>query len=124
MVKIKKKVALGPKAFLMHLLKKEETEVELYSYTFNGENFSFDPEVTANEVVSYNPNNNTYTVEVEEEIDEDTVFKHLYEYTNEKNFYTYEDASISEMKDTISEEFWIKDVDTMTLLWKGGKLVD
>ena len=74
MVKIKKRVALGPKAFLMQLLKKEETDVELDGYTFNynEENYSFDPEITANEVISYDPHSGTFTVEVEEEITEET----------------------------------------------------
>lgn len=75
MVKIKKKVALEPKAFLVHLLKKEETEVELDGYTFdyNEENYSFDPEITANEVISYDAHSGTFTVEVEEELTENTV---------------------------------------------------
>ena len=123
MVKIKRKVALGPKAFLKHLLEQEETEVELDGYTSNGEIFSFDPEVTVNEFVSYNPNNNTYTVEIEEEITEETVLKRFYEYTKGQSFMIYEDTSISKIKDELSKEFWMKDGNTMTLLWKDGELV-
>ena len=72
MVKIKRKVALEPKEFLKYLLKKEETTVELSGYTSDGEIFSFEPEVTINEIVSYYPYDNTYTVEIEEEVTEET----------------------------------------------------
>lgn len=125
MVKIKKRVALGPKAFLMQLLKKEETEVELDGYTFNynEENYSFDPEIIANEVISYDPHSGTFTVEVEEEITEETVFKRFYEYTKGQSFMIYENTSISKIKDEVSKEFWMKDGNTMTLIWKDGELV-
>lgn len=65
----------------------------------------------------------TFTVEVEEEITEQTVFKRFYEYTKGQSFMIYEDASISEIKDKISKEFWVKDGNTMTLIWKDGELV-
>lgn len=138
MAKIKRKVALGPKAFLMHLLKKEETTVELDGYTSDGEIFSFDPEVTANEFVSYNPNNNTYTVEIEEEIKEETVIFRLLEVRNAipskktewqdlklLKSYLYGNHSISEVKNEHSVAIYILNDDmTMTLVWKDGKLVD
>jgi len=125
MVKIKRKVALEPKAFLIHLLKKEETEVELDGYTFNynKEIYSFDPEIIANEIISYNSHSGTFTVEVEEEITEETVIKRFYEYTKGKRFFKHEDIPISKIKDDLSKEFWLKDGDTMTLIWKDGELV-
>ncbi|MBF9297484.1 hypothetical protein I3V70_05155 [Staphylococcus schleiferi] len=134
MVKIKRKVALGTKAFLMHLLKKEETEVELNGYTFdyNEEHYSFDPEITANEVVKYNPNNNTYTIEVEEEITEDTKIDNLVEIViNDKNIphtAVFYNTSINErLPITIYRPqvfYMLNDDSTITRIWENGKLVD
>ena len=74
MAKIKRKVEMTPKEFLKHLLEQEETEVELDGYTFdyNEEHYSFDPEIKTNEVISYDPHSGTFTVEVEEEITKET----------------------------------------------------
>ena len=75
MVKIKREVEMTPKEFLKHLLEQEETEVELDGYTFdyNEEHYSFDPEIKTNEFISYSLHSDTFTVEIEEEITEDTV---------------------------------------------------
>nr|WLJ25889.1 MAG: hypothetical protein [Staphylococcus phage HS12] len=69
------------------------------------------------------PPGDTYTVEVEEEITEQTVFKRFYEYTKGQSFMIYENTSISKIKDDFSREFWMKDGNTMTLVWKDGELV-
>lgn len=138
MAKIKRKVALGPKAFLMHLLKKEETEVELDGYSFDDGIYSFDPEVTANEFVSYNPNNNTYIVEVEEEITEDTVIFRLLEVRNAipskqegwkdlkiLKSYMYGNRTIAEVENEYTVAFYMLNDDmTMTLIWKDGAMVE
>ena len=67
--------------------------------------------------------NDTFTVEVEEEITEETVFKRFYEYTKGQSFMIYENTSISKIKDEVSKEFWMKDGNTITLIWKDGELV-
>ncbi|OFV21547.1 hypothetical protein [Staphylococcus sp. HMSC14C01] len=139
MVKIKKRVALEPKEFLIHLLKKEETEVELDGYTFNynEEHYSFDPEIKANEVISYDPYSSTFTVEVEEEITEDTQIYRLLELKDSFIFKDggwkdlnimksnmYGNQSISEVKNDESKKFYmLNEDDTMTLIWKDGELV-
>lgn len=128
MVRIKKRVALGPKAFLMHLLKKEETEVELDGYTFNynEEIYSFDPEITANEVISYDPHSRTFTVGIEEEITEETILEEMFMLnSNTKNLSRYKSRSIaSVVKGHHAKAFYIKDDDfNMTLIWKDGELV-
>mgnify|MGYP007057661182 FL=1 len=69
------------------------------------------------------PPGDTYTVEVEEEITEETVFKRFYEYTKGQSFMIYENTSISKIKDEVSKEFWMKDGNTLTLIWKDGELV-
>lgn len=128
MVKIKRKVALGTKAFLIHLLKKEETEVELDGYTFNynEENYSFDPEITANEVISYDPYSGTFTVEVEEEITEETKIAKLVSVNrstqNEVNINF--NCSIRQLLDRSEYNYYIlNDDSTLTLIWKDGELV-
>ncbi|MBM6132792.1 hypothetical protein H6L33_08375 [Staphylococcus epidermidis] len=128
MVKIKRKVALGTKAFLIHLLKKEETEVELDGYTFNynEENYSFDPEITANEVISYDPHSGTFTVEVEEEITEETKIAKLVSVNrstqNEVNINF--NCSIRQLLDRSEYNYYIlNDDSTLTLIWKDGELV-
>lgn len=132
MVKIKKRVALRPKAFLMELLKKEETEVELEGYTFNynEENYSFDPEITANEVISYDPHSGTFTVEVEEEITEETKIDTLVEVFGGdiSNVIGHNNTSINEKLQNSSlrtKAFYILNEDfSMTLIWFNGKLVE
>lgn len=132
MTKIKVKKELKPKEFLKYLLEQEETEVELNGYTFdyNRENYSFDPEITANEVISYDAHSGTFTVEIEEDITEDTVFsvliKTLKNAFNEITVISYENASINSSKsrnETISYHI-LNDDGTMTLIWKDGKLID
>lgn len=125
MVKLKRKVALEPKEFLIHLLKKEETEVELDGYTFdyNDKNYLFDPEIKANEFISYDPHSRTFTVEVEEEITEETEIPEMLEIFQDNDGTQWFGNSIEQLKDDFSREFWLKDGDTMTLIWKDGELV-
>ena len=137
MVKIKKRVALGPKAFLMQLLKKEETEVELDGYTFNynEENYSFDPEIIANEVISYDPHSGTFTVEVEEELTEDTKLDRVLEIYNDLHSpgsvssVIQKGASINKILEYNPSYFntaclyLINEDMTLTLIWKDGELV-
>lgn len=135
MVKIKQKVELKPKAFLKHLLEKEETEVELDGYAFDGSNYLFGPEVTVNEYVSYNPYKNTYTVEVEEEITDDTKIPRLiemYEYDGNPNTHLNKNITIKELLNDsqsdllyVPKAFYILNEDmTMTLIWRNGGMVE
>lgn len=143
MAKIKRKVEMTPKEFLKHLLEQEETEVELDGYTFNynEEHYSFDPEIKANEVISYDPHSDTFTVEVEEEITEDTVlpkFLEIYEQEYENYDFLCDDeasiwvnSSIKEItcgneieRNELKAIYVINNDMTMTLVWKDGKLVD
>lgn len=140
MVKIKRKVEMTPKEFLKYLLEQKETEVELDGYTFNynEEHYSFDPEIKANEVISYDPHSGTFTVEIEEEITEETTIPRLLEVRNaipskEEGWqdlkilksYMYGNHTIAEVKNEYSVAFYIlKDDMTMTLIWKDNELVD
>lgn len=140
MEKIKRKVEMTPKEFLKHLLEQEETEVALDGYTFNynEEHYSFDPEITANEVISYDPHSGTFTVEVEEGITEEMAIPRLLEVRNaipskEEGWkdlkilksYMYGNHSIAEVKNKYTVAFYMLNDDmTMTLIWKDNELVD
>ncbi|MCC2090275.1 hypothetical protein KRP69_13925 [Mammaliicoccus sciuri] len=74
------------------------------------------------------PIDQTFTVEIEEEITEDTEIKGLVELGNDgdgTDFFQCNGSSINERKDFDSEAFYILNDDlTMTLIWKNGKLVE
>lgn len=84
------------------------------------QNLSIEHEIAINE---------TFTVEIEEEIDEDTVFpvlvKTLKNVVEETKVVTYYNASIEFSKsknETISYHI-LNDDGTMTLIWKNGAMV-
>ena len=65
----------------------------------------------------------TFTVEVEEEITEDTKIPEMLEIFQDNDGTQWFGNSIEQLKDDFSREFWLKDGDTMTLIWKDGELV-
>ena len=138
MVKIKKKVDMTPKEFLKHLLEQEETEVELGGYTFDyiEEHYSFDPEIKTNEFISYSLHSDTFTVEIEEEITEETKLPKCLEiYFDDKvakadEINVYMEKSISEiLQESKRYQFETKaiylfgDNGNLTPIWKDGELV-
>lgn len=138
MVKIKRKVEMTPKEFLKHLLEQEETEVELDGYTFdyNEEHYSFDPEIKTNEFISYSLHSDTFTVEIEEEITEETKLPKCLEiYFDDKvakadEINVYMDKSIGEiLQESKIYQFKTKaiylfgDNGNLTPIWKDGELV-
>ncbi|MCG1388644.1 hypothetical protein K4S51_08235 [Staphylococcus epidermidis] len=71
---------------------------------------------------AYSPED-TFTVEVEEEVTEETKIPEMLEiFVNDGGVKRVE-KSINELKDDFSKEFWLKDGNTMTLIWKDGELV-
>ena len=66
----------------------------------------------------------TFTVEVEEEITEDTEFKSMVEVTTDDLFATWEDASISTWKSEYSKEFHAYIDGEFKCIWRDGKLVE
>lgn len=128
MVKIKRKVEMTPKEFLKHLLEQEETEVELDGYTFdyNEEHYSFDPEIKTNEFINYSLHSDIFTVEVEEEITEETKIAKLVSINrnnlNEVNINF--NCSIGQLLDRSDYNYYIlNDDSTLTLIWKDDGLV-
>ena len=65
----------------------------------------------------------TFTVEVEEEVTEETKIPEMLEIFVNGGGVKRVEKSINELKDDFSKEFWLKDGDTMTLIWKDGELV-
>ena len=127
MAKIKRKVEMTPKEFLKHLLEQEETEVELDGYTFdyNEGHYSFDPEIKTNEFINYSLHSDTFTVEVEEEITEETKIAKLVSINrnnlNEVNINF--NCSIGQFLDRSDYNYYIlNDDSTLTLIWKDGGL--
>ena len=66
----------------------------------------------------------TFTVEVEEEITEDTEFKSMVEVTTDDLFSVWEYASISTWKNEHSKEFHAYIDGEFKLIWRDGKLVE
>ena len=69
------------------------------------------------------PPGDTYTVEIEEEITEDTKIPEMLEIFQDNDGTQWFGNSIEQLKDDFSREFWLKDGNTMTLIWKDGELV-
>ncbi|MGM8203479.1 MULTISPECIES: hypothetical protein [Bacteria] len=129
MPKIKRKEVLEPKNFLKYLLDQEETKVALDGYTFNynEEHYSFNPKITSNEVISYNPHSCTFTVEIEEEITKETKIPKLV-FINRNNLNEVDinfNCSIGQFLDRSDYNYYhLNDDGTMTLLWEDGAMVD
>lgn len=65
----------------------------------------------------------TFTVEIEEDITEETVLPQVVELYKDGGGSQWSQSSINVLKNSFSKEFWLKDGDTMTLIWKDGELV-
>ncbi|MCC3714770.1 hypothetical protein RG670_12010 [Staphylococcus sp. FR124] len=127
MAKIKRKVEMTLPELIEWAWENEVSDKAFYSNLDGGsvyfdkiQNLSIEHEIAINE---------TFTVEIEEEIDEDTVFpvlvKTLKNVVEETKVVTYYNASIEFSKsknETISYHI-LNDDGTMTLIWKNGAMV-
>ncbi len=127
MAKIKRKVEMTLPELIEWGWENEVSDKAFYSNLDGGsvyfdkiQNLSIEHEIAINE---------TFTVEIEEEIDEDTVFpvlvKTLKNVVEETKVVTYYNASIEFSKsknETISYHI-LNDDGTMTLIWKNGAMV-
>ena len=128
MAKIKRKVEMTLPELIEWAWENEVSDKAFYSnldgdsvYFDKIQNLSIEHEIAINE---------TFTVEIEKEIDEDTVFpvlvKTLKNVVEETKVVTYYNASIEFSKsknETISYHI-LNDDGTMTLIWKDGAMVD
>lgn len=127
MAKIKRKLEMTLPELIEWAWENEVSDKAFYSNLDGGsvyfdkiQNLSIEHEIAINE---------TFTVEIEEEIDEDTVFpvlvKTLKNVVEETKVVTYYNASIEFSKsknETISYHI-LNDDGTMTLIWKNGAMV-
>ncbi|EGS74626.1 MULTISPECIES: hypothetical protein [Staphylococcus] len=121
MVKIKKKVEMTLPELIEWAWKNGVKEKAFYSNIDRGSVY-FDMVQTVS--IEYSiVVDETFTVEVEEEVTEETKIPEMLEIFVNGGGVKRVEKSINELKDDFSKEFWLKDGDTMTLIWNDGELV-
>ncbi|PTE55511.1 hypothetical protein BUY66_04335 [Staphylococcus epidermidis] len=121
MVKIKKKVEMTLPELIEWAWKNGVKEKAFYSNIDRGSVY-FDMVQTVS--IEYSiVVDETFTVEVEEEVTEETKIPEMLEIFVNGGGVKRVEKSINELKDNFSKEFWLKDGDTMTLIWNDGELV-
>ncbi|MBC3078552.1 hypothetical protein [Staphylococcus hominis] len=120
MVKIKRKVEMT----LSELIEWGFKQKELLPLFYGSKEESF-VQFTPNGCVNITgiKSTDTFTVEVEEELTEGTKIPEMLEIFQDNDGTQWFGNSIEQVKDDFSREFWLKDGDTMTLIWKDGELV-
>lgn len=120
MVKIKRKVEMT----LSELIEWGFKQKELLPLFYGSKEESF-VQFTPNGCVNITgiKSTDTFTVEVEKEITQETVLPELVELSKDGGGAQWSQKSINAVKNSFSKEFWLKDGDTMTLIWKDGGLV-
>lgn len=136
MVKIKRKVVMTKEEYAKYLIDKYGVvgfEGELIDDNIIDAPMKFKQTFELNPVSKSDlPNgsfrNREYTVEVDEEITEDTVLPILIErrdFGNELTYSRYEYVRIKDIKEESSTLFYIENDDkSLTLIWRDGKLVE
>lgn len=121
MVKIKRKVEMTlPK--LIEWAWKNNLEGKTFYSNIDGGYVYFDIEQTLSIEHSIDKDE-TFTVEVEEEFTEGTKIPEMLEIFEDNDGTQWFGNSIEQVKDDFSKEFWLKDGNIMTLIWKDGELV-
>lgn len=120
MVKIKRKVEMT----LSELIEWGFKQKELLPLFYGSKEESF-VQFTPNGCVNITgiKSTDTFTVEVEKEITQETVLPELVELSKDGGGAQWSQKSINTVKNSFSKEFWLKDGGTMTLIWKDGELV-
>ena len=121
MVKIKRKVEMTLPELIEWTWKNDVKEKAFYS-NLDGGSVYFDMVQTVSVEHSIGKDE-TFTVEVEEELTEGTKIPEMLEIFQDNDGTQWFGNSIEQVKDDFSREFWLKDGDTMKLIWKDGELV-
>ena len=121
MAKIKRKVEMTLPE-LIEWAWKNDVEGKTFYSNIDGGFVYFDIEQTLSIEHSIDKDE-TFIVEVEEELTEDTKIPEMLEIFQDNCGKQWFGNSIEQVKDDLSREFWLKDGDTMTLIWKDGELV-
>lgn len=120
MVKIKRKVEMTLPELIEWGFKQKELLPFFYG-SREGSFVQFTPDGWVN--ITGIESTDTFTVEVEEELTEGTKIPEMLEIFQDNDGTQWFGNSIDQVKDDLSREFWLKDGDTMTLIWKDGELV-
>ncbi len=120
MVKIKRKVEMTLAELIEWGFKQKELLPFFYG-SREGSFVQFTPDGWVN--ITGIESTDTFTVEVEEELTEGTKIPEMLEIFQDNDGTQWFGNSIDQVKDDLSREFWLKDGDTMTLIWKDGELV-
>lgn len=121
MVKIKREVEMTLSELIEWAWKNGVKEKAFYS-NIDGGSVCFDMVQTVSVEHSI-VKSETFTVEVEEELTEGTKIPEMLEIFEDNDGTQWFGNSIEQVKDDFSKEFWLKDGNTMTLIWKDGELV-
>ncbi|MDS0981100.1 hypothetical protein PXW92_06855 [Staphylococcus hominis] len=121
MLKIKRKVEMTLPELIEWAWKNDVKEKAFYS-NIDGGSVYFDMVQTVSVEHSIGKDE-TFTVEVEEELTEGTKIPEMLEIFEDNNGAQWFGNSIEQVKDDFSKEFWLKDGNIMTLIWKDGELV-
>lgn len=118
------KVKVEKKMNLLELIEWGFKQKELLPFFYGSREGSF-VQFTPNGCVNITgiKSTDTFTVEVEKEITQETVLPELVELSKDGGGAQWSQKSINAVKNSFSREFWLKDGDTMTLIWKDGELV-
>lgn len=141
MVKIKRKVEMNEKELIKHLVNHESTMICFSGISYDGDWVSIEPEIESKihfEFKDVSANGKTFTVEVEEEITEDTVIPEIigvlqHVISNGKVAGIHYDKSVNEIikgnyNNASEYETYtlhiLNDDGSHTLIWRNGKLVE
>lgn len=142
-MKIKRKVEMNEKELIKYLVDHESTTIRFSGISYDGAWLSIEPEIESKvhfEFKDASTFEKTFTVEVEEELTEDTVIPKLlttFETINVKNKVRYQRVRIDENytiklmlnitevhREPVETLHIVNDDGTHTLIWRDGKLVE
>lgn len=126
MVKIKSKKQMNLPQLIEWAWKNDITNKEYICNEFEKKSVIFNLSGWAefSDEFSYNPHD-TFTVEVEEEITEDTEFKELICLDVDDKYNIYDNVCVLDFDEDRVRAIYIPNDDlTMTLIWRDGKLVE
>lgn len=122
MVKIKRKVEMTLAELIEWGFKNNIKNKKFISNSKDYTSVTFDS-TGWGEFNNYFSPEDTFTVEVEKEITQETVLPEIVELSKDGGGAQWSQKSINTVKNSFSKEFWLKDGDIMTLIWKDGELV-
>lgn len=125
-MKIKRQVEMNEKELIKYLVDHDNTTIRFSGISYDGAWLSIEPEIESKvhfEFKDASTFEKTFTVTVEEEITEDTLFHHIIEITKDDTHLTWKHTNITEEKDSTSKEFHAYIDGEYKLIWRDGKLI-